>query len=246
MQEPEDLTASRTIHIHLFQAPHEVLLDEDGHVRGLRTERTRLNGDGTVSGTGEYRDWPAQAVYRAVGYAGSPIEGLPFDQSRHVIPNEGGRVIGEDGNPLTGVYATGWIRRGPVGLIGSTKSDAQETISHLVEDAHAGLLHATTDDESQVGHDALLALLEGRQVPYTTWEGWELLDAYERELGQAYGEVEVTGGALKPRERVKVVSREAMTAISRQEQVPCDLIGQPDPSRVPERVAHRLSEGSQG
>ena len=246
MQEPEDLTASRTIHIHLFQAPHEVLLDEDGHVRGLRTERTRLNGGGTVSGTGEYRDWPAQAVYRAVGYAGSPIEGLPFDQARHVIPNEGGRVIGEDGNPLTGVYATGWIRRGPVGLIGSTKSDAQETISHLVEDAHAGLLHATTDDESQVGHDALLALLEGRQVPYTTWEGWELLDAYERELGQAYGEVEVTGGALKPRERVKVVSREAMTAISRQEQVPCDLIGQPDPSRVPERVAHRLSEGSQG
>ena len=114
-----------------------------------------------------------------------------------------------------------------------------------MEDAHAGLLHATTDDESQVGHDALLALLEGRQVPYTTWEGWELLDAYERELGQAYGEVEVTGGALKPRERVKVVSREAMTAISRQEQVPCDLIGQPDPSRVPERVAHRLSEGSQ-
>ena len=72
MQEPEDLTASRRIHIHLFQAPAEVLTDEAGHVRALRTERTRLTGDGTVVGTGEFHDWPVQAVYRAIGYAGSP------------------------------------------------------------------------------------------------------------------------------------------------------------------------------
>lgn len=243
MQEPEDLTASRTIHIHLFQSPDAVLLDDAGHVRALRTERTRLNGDGFVSGTGEYREWPVQAVYRAVGYAGSPIEGLPFDHLRHVLPNEGGRVIGEDGQPLTGVYATGWIRRGPVGLIGSTKSDAQETVSNLVADAQAGLLHADTDDEAQVGHDALLALLESRGVPFTTWEGWELLDAYERELGESFGEVTVTGGDSRPRERVKVVDRHAMTAISRSTEVPADLIGQPDADRVPERVAHRLPDG---
>ncbi|SHE25651.1 FAD-dependent oxidoreductase [Actinomyces glycerinitolerans] len=242
MQEPEELTASRTIHIHLFQAPAAILTDDAGHVRALRTERTRLNGDGTVSGTGEFRDWPVQAVYRAVGYAGSPIEGLPFDADRHVIPNAGGRVLGDDGEPLTGIYATGWIRRGPVGLIGSTKSDAQETITNLVADANAGLLHATTEDESQVGHDALLALLDSRDVPYTTWEGWELLDAYERHLGEEYGEVTVTGGESKPRERVKVVARDAMTAISRSTEVPDDLIGQPDPDRVPERVAHRLRD----
>lgn len=240
MQEPEDLTASRTIHIHLFQSPAEVLLDEGGHVRGLRTERTALNGDGSVSGTGEFTDWPVQAVYRAVGYAGSRIEGLPFDDRRHVLPNEGGRVLGEDGQPITGVYATGWIRRGPIGLIGSTKSDAQETVSNLVADAQAGLLRATTSDEAQVGHDALLALLDSREIPYTTWEGWELLDAYERELGVDFGEVEVTGGDLRTRERVKVVNRDAMTAISRQDEVPEDLIGEPDPDRVPERVADRL------
>ena len=141
MQDPAELTASRTIHVHLFEAPREVLLDDGGHVRALRTERTRLNGDGSVSGTGVLKDWPCQAVYRAVGYAGSPVEGLPFDSARHVVPNEGGRVLGEDGQPLRGVYATGWIRRGPVGLIGSTKSDAQETIGNLVADAHAGVLH---------------------------------------------------------------------------------------------------------
>ena len=102
MQEPEDLTASHRIHIHLFSAPHEVLTDDDGHVVGLRTERTRLTGDGNVTGTGEYRDWPVQAVYRAVGYASSAIEGLPFDAERHVVPNEGGRVLGEDGEPAKG------------------------------------------------------------------------------------------------------------------------------------------------
>ncbi|WP_147680312.1 FAD-dependent oxidoreductase [Actinomyces ruminicola] len=242
MQEPEDLTASRTIHIHLFQAPSAILTDDAGHVRALRTERTRLNGDGTVSGTGEFKEWPVQAVYRAVGYAGSPIEGLPFDADRHVIPNAGGRVLGDDGEPLTGIYATGWIRRGPVGLIGSTKSDAQETITNLVADAQAGLLHANTDDDAQIGHDALLALLESREVPYTTWEGWELLDAYERRLGDEFGEVTVTGGKSKPRERVKVVARDAMTAISRRTEAPADLVGEPEPERVPERVAHRLQD----
>ena len=209
-------------------------------MRGLRVERTRLTGDGNVEGTGEFRDFDVQAVYRAIGYAGSPIEGLPFDAERHVLPNAGGRVLGEGGEPLTGIYATGWIRRGPVGLIGSTKSDAQETISNLVADAQAGLLHATTSDENQVGHDAVMLLLNKRGVPFTTWDGWELLDAYERGLGEDFGEVTVSSGESKPRERVKVVSREAMTAVSRGTEVPADLIGAPDPSRVPERVAHRL------
>jgi len=240
MAEPEDLTASHRIHIHLFSAPHEVLTDEAGHVRALRTERTRLTGDGTVTGTGVYRDWPVQAVYRAVGYASTPVKGLPFDSENHVLPNAGGRVLGEDGEPITGVYATGWVRRGPVGLIGSTKSDAQETITNLVADAQAGLLHADTDDASQVGHDAVTVLLTRRGVPFTTWQGWELLDAYERQLGQDYGEVVVTSGQSKGRERVKVVSREAMTAISRSQEVPEDLIAAPEADRVPDRVAHRL------
>ena len=240
MAEPEDLTASHRIHIHLFSAPHEVLTDEDGHVRALRTERTRLTGDGTVTGTGVYRDWPVQAVYRAVGYASTPVKGLPFDSENHVLPNAGGRVLGEDGEPITGVYATGWVRRGPVGLIGSTKSDAQETITNLVADAQAGLLHADTDAASQVGHDAVTVLLTRRGVPFTTWQGWELLDAYERQLGQDYGEVVVTSGQSKGRERVKVVSREAMTAISRSQEVPEDLIAAPEADRVPDRVAHRL------
>ena len=219
----DEHTASRRIHIHMFHSPAEILADEDGNVRAIRTERTRLLGDGNVEGTGEFIDTPVQAVYRAVGYFSSPIEGVPFDDRRGVIPNDAGRVLGEDGQPIPGLYATGWVKRGPVGLIGSTKSDAQETIANLVEDAEAGVLHAGTD---AVGHDAMIALLEERGIPYTTWQGWELLDAYEQRLGEEYGEVE---GDRGPRERVKVVSRAAMTAISRGEDggAELDLIGTP-------------------
>lgn len=227
--EEDDGSCSRRIHLHLFSQPVEVLGDEDGHVRGLRIERTALNGDGTVSGTGEYREYPCQAVYRAVGYFSSPVDGVPFDPKDGIIPNAEGRVLtapaDQGGEVIPGIYATGWVKRGPVGLIGSTKSDAQQTINHLVEDAKAGKLVAGAAADGQVGHQAIIDLLEAREVKYTTWQGWELLDAYERQLGADYGEVE---GGRGPRERVKVVSRKAMTAISRDEDVPGDLIGTPE------------------
>nr|WP_223875247.1 FAD-dependent oxidoreductase [Nanchangia anserum] len=220
----EEHTASRRIHIHLFASPHEVLADEDGNVRALVTERTELVGDGTVRGTGVYTEWPVQAVYRAVGYFSSPIPGLPFDENAGVIPNDEGRVLGEDGSALPGLYATGWVKRGPVGLIGSTKSDAQQTIAHLVADAEAGRLNAPA---GEAGHDAMVALLDERGIRYTTWQGWELLDAYERKLGEDFGEVE---GGRGPRERVKVISREAMTRVSRGEDggADLDIIGSPE------------------
>lgn len=205
-QDPEDLKASRRIYLHMFEAPNEIVADEHGNVSAVVTERTELVGDGTVRGTGELTTWPAQAVYRAVGYYSSPIDGVPFDTEKGVIPNVEGRVVESPGSEetLPGVYATGWIKRGPVGLIGSTKSDAQETIAHLVQDAQEGRLAASVDQPIE-------SLLEERQVPFTTWQGWEMLDAYERALGEGYGPTE----SGEDRERIKVVSRTAMTDISR-------------------------------
>lgn len=200
LKEPEDLTASRRIHLHFLHQPVEVL-GEGGHVVGLRTERTALTGDGTVRPTGEFVLTPVQAVYRAVGYFSSPIEGVPFDDVRGVVPNSEGRVLDDGHHPIPGLYATGWVKRGPVGLIGSTKSDAQQTIAHLVEDVQAGRL-----GHPARGHDAMVAELEATGVRYTTWQGWELLDGFERALGEAAS-----------RERVKVVERETMTAVSRAE-----------------------------
>lgn len=204
MRDESEFTASRRIHLHLLQSPHEILGED--HVEGVRMERMELAGDGSVKGTGTYIDYPVQAVYRAIGYFSSPVPGVPFDDVRGVVPNEGGRVIAPGGDHIPGLYATGWIKRGPVGLIGSTKSDAQETIGHLVEDAQAGKLHATGPD-SGVGHDKMIELLDARGIRYTTWHGWELLEDYEKALGEPHG-----------RERIKVVERDTMTAISRGEE----------------------------
>ncbi len=198
LKEPEDLTASRRIHLHFLHQPVAVLGEE--RVTGLRTERTTLTGDGTVAGTGQLHDWPVEAVYRAVGYFGSPVPGLPFDEVAGVIPNREGRVVGPDGEQLSGVYTTGWIKRGPVGLIGHTKSDATETIRHLAEDADA-LPRAS---EREPG--AITALLDERGVGHVEWDGWTLLDAYEQALGAPHG-----------RERIKLVPREEMLAVMRRE-----------------------------
>ncbi|MCU1433128.1 MAG: FAD-dependent pyridine nucleotide-disulfide oxidoreductase [Actinotalea sp.] len=198
LKEPEELTASRRIHLHFLHRPAEVLGAE--RVTGLRTERTVLTGDGSVAGTGQMHDWPVEAVYRAVGYFGSPLPGLPFDEAGGVIPNREGRVVSPDGSPLTGLYTTGWIKRGPVGLIGHTKSDASETIRHLVSDAEA-LTPAASPDP-----DAVTELLTERGVGHVEWSGWMLLDAYEQQLGEPHG-----------RQRIKVVPREDMLAVIRGE-----------------------------
>ena len=129
--------ASRRLHLHFYHAPVEVLGSD--RVEGLRFERTVPDGDGGVRGTGELRDIAVQQVYRAVGYYGTPVVDAPFDAQRGVIPNAEGRVVDSSAAPIAGLYATGWIKRGPVGLIGHTKSDAMETIAHLVADARAGL-----------------------------------------------------------------------------------------------------------
>jgi ferredoxin--NADP+ reductase len=191
--------ASRRLHLHFWHAPVAVLGDE--RVEGLRFERTAVREDGVVRGTCELRDIPVQAVYRAVGYYGTPVVDAPFDTARGVIPNVEGRVVAESGAaPVPGLYATGWIKRGPVGLIGHTKSDAMETIAHLVTDAAAGLLAAPVVDGD------VLELLDQREVAYTTWDGWLALDAHERALGAAH---------MHTRERVKVVPREEQVDVSR-------------------------------
>ena len=196
----EPTGASRRLHLHFLHAPVEVY--GDNRVEGMRFERTELAADGGVRGTGEILDYPLQAVYRAVGYLGSALPEVPFDDARGVIPNDGGRVLDDSGEPLPGLYATGWIKRGPVGLIGHTKGDALETITKLVEDAQA-LPEPTVTDA-----DAILALLEERGIRHTTWPGWLALDAHERALGDA-------DGSPVRRERVKVVPRQEQVDISR-------------------------------
>jgi len=177
------------IHLHFLEQPVAVL--GETAVTGLRTERTRLVGDGSVEGTGEITDWDVQAVYRAVGYRSTAIADLPFDDHAAVVPNDGGRVLDLDGERVAGTYVTGWIKRGPVGLIGHTKSDAAETVGHLLAETTATATSRTTAHVD--------AFLVERGIEVTDLDHWQRLDAHEVALDEAEGRL-----------RVKVAGREEM------------------------------------
>lgn len=187
--------ASRRLHLHFFANPVEVLGTDA--VEGFRYERTEPDGAGGVRGTGEFREVAVQAVYRAVGYFGSPLDGIPFDDKRGVIPNREGQVLDDRDEPVHGVYATGWIKRGPVGLIGHTKSDAMETIRHVIN-GQASWWSPGHPEES-----AVTDLLASRGVEYTDLSGWHALDEHELALGAPHG-----------RTRIKVVPRDEMVRVS--------------------------------
>jgi ferredoxin--NADP+ reductase len=181
----------RKLFLHFFESPVEIY--GDGKVEGFRTERTELDGTGNVKGTGVFHEWPVQAVYRCVGYRSTELADLPWDASNHVVPHDAGRVLDINGKPIPGVYVNGWVKRGPVGLIGHTKGDAIETVGSLLADLES---LPTPADPSPEG---IVKLLEDRGLTYTTWAGWEQLDAHEIALGTPH-----------ERARIKVVDREGM------------------------------------
>ena len=180
---------SKRLHLHFFSSPKEIL-GEDGKVTGFKIERTELDGSGGVTGTGETREFSVQAVYRAVGYFGSELTGIPFDAKHGVIRNEAGRVLDDAGQPIPGIYATGWIKRGPIGLIGHTKSDAMETIACVLADKTSWWSPEHSSEE------AIVELLNSKGVAFLGWPEWLKIDATEKALGVA-----------QDRERIKLVDR---------------------------------------
>lgn len=151
-----------------------------------RNELLEHDGRVVARDTGERETLPMNLVVRAVGYHGVPVPGLPFDDSRGTIPHTGGKVIGR-----TNDYVTGWIKRGPSGVIGTNKSDSQDTVENLWEDL-------TGEPQGEVGADyadELAAWLAERQPLVVTDDHWQQIDAHERSTGEPHG-----------RPRVKVVS----------------------------------------
>ena len=173
---PADSPAGRLrLHFLFWQRP--VALVGADRVEQLELERTTLDADGNVIGTGERRPLRADLVLRAIGYRGLALPDVPFDADRGVIPNRAGRVLGPDGTPLPGEYVTGWIKRGPIGVIGTNKSDAAETVAHLLSDL-PGLPRHDTDPLDRLR-------LEG--VRPTSFEDWLAIDRAELALGSATG-----------------------------------------------------------
>jgi ferredoxin--NADP+ reductase len=184
--------AARRVHFRFWTRPTEITGTE--HVEAVAVERTEFDTDGRLRATGESTVIRAAAVFRAIGYAGKELPGLPFDDDYKTVPNEAGRVPGPNG-----IYVAGWIKRGPTGVIGTNKSDANETVRTLLADAD-GLTPPLVPRP-----DAVPAMLDQRGIRYVRWDQWLVLDKHE-----------ITEGARIGRPRLKVCTADEMLAIGRE------------------------------
>jgi ferredoxin--NADP+ reductase len=222
--EPEDTTkrrnvellrdyASRTpqgkshrLELRFLRSPLEILGDgDDGPVTGVRVAMNELvtGDDGRVRAepTGAEEVIECGLVLRSIGYRGVPVAGVPFDERPGLIPNQGGRVVSDDG-VCPGEYVVGWIKRGPSGVIGTNKKDAADTVARIIEDAETGTLGAAERDPD-AGRE-IEAWLQERVPDHVTWAGWEAIDAHESSLGEPAG-----------RPRVKLVRLDDLFRASR-------------------------------
>jgi ferredoxin/flavodoxin---NADP+ reductase len=175
-------SAGRRISLKFLRSPLEMLGEgEHGPVTGIRVSRNRIE-NGRAVPTGEEEVIACGLVFRSIGYRGRPVDDVPFDPSRGLIRNEGGRVCDEEGVPHRGEYAVGWIKRGPSGVIGTNKKDAADTVAKIVADAEAGVLDGDRPDA-----DELATWLAGCAPDAVTWEGWQAIDEHERAAGEPHG-----------------------------------------------------------
>jgi ferredoxin--NADP+ reductase len=176
----EPLGKPRRIVLRFLVSPVEILGSE--RVEGIRFVHNELvEGD-----DGSLRPRPTDVtdeldcglVFRSIGYQGTRIPGVPFDEKTCTIPHEHGRISGR-----TGEYAVGWIKRGPTGIIGTNKRDAQETVDAVLEDLDSGRLPTPADPD----RDSMETLLAERQPDAVSYAGWLAVDRVERERGEPYG-----------------------------------------------------------
>ena len=190
---PADRTAQRRVHLHFYRQPVEIL--GNGKVEALRVERTDPDGYGHVTASGVCTDYPVQAVYRAIGFLGTPLAGVPFDHGRGIVSHRSGAVVDESGLPIAGLFVTGWMKRGAAGLIGAARPDARQTVETMLRqlDSFGG----RRADRSRIEE----VLAAGDLFP-VDWEGWLRIDAAEKDLGVEHG-----------RPRVKIGDREELVRI---------------------------------
>ena len=195
----------RRIVLRFLLSPVEILGDGRGQVTALRLAANDLvaSPDGSLRARPrpgvEPETLAAGLVLRAIGYRGRPLEGVPFDEARGVILNAAGRVIDHDGSRRPGEYAVGWVKRGPTGVIGTNKKDAQETVDAILEDIAEGRL----PEPSAPDGEAVRELLYRRKPDLVTYEGWARIDAHERRSGEPAG-----------RPRVKLTRIEELLAVA--------------------------------
>jgi adrenodoxin-NADP+ reductase len=226
-------TLRKKLHLHYLRSPVRLLPNTDGSL-SLELEHNVLIGEAgkqKAIGTKQMHLLQCDTVFRSIGYKSVPIEGLPFDNDRGIVPNQAGRVLnlplspasgmppaaaranaaggeesagggrggGGGGDFLCGVYVSGWLKRGPSGVIGTNRFDAEETVDCLYKDLKEGKLCSGTLPENV---DSIDHLLHARRVDPFSWKDWKEIERVEEERGKKLG-----------KEREKVTSFSEMAAI---------------------------------
>jgi ferredoxin--NADP+ reductase len=185
----------KRIILRFLLSPVALIGGQDDELLAVELVRNELvaGRDGALRArpTDEKETVPAGLVFRAIGYRGVPLAGVPFDERAATIYNDGGRVLDpETRRPLPGEYVVGWIKRGPSGVIGTNKKDAQETVDAMLADLGASSgdpTGHTRNTPSKPDAAAIEILLRGRQPDLITYAGWEAIDRHEQALGQSSG-----------------------------------------------------------
>jgi ferredoxin--NADP+ reductase len=151
----------KRVHFEFYAAPREILGGD--HVEGIRLERTQVV-DGRAVGTGEFFEIETSLVLPAVGYRSSGMAEIPFD-------DDNGIVFSDDGRVDDGLYAVGWIKRGPTGVIGTNRPDGQLAAKQILEDIPEG---------KKPGRQALEAALGSKGTRIVDYDDWLTLDALEK------------------------------------------------------------------
>jgi ferredoxin--NADP+ reductase len=179
-------TRRRRCYIQFLKSPIELKGEE--RLERVVLMRNRLEGEPSqqvARETGETEELACGILFRSIGYRGIPIAGVPFDGRRGIFPNREGRIV-EGERVIPGLYAAGWIKRGPTGIIGTNREDSVATVKSLLADL------PNLDTGPKPGADGLQALLGSRAVRVVSYSDWQQIDAVEVRRGEAAG---------KPREK---------------------------------------------
>ncbi|HEY2084539.1 MAG TPA: FAD-dependent oxidoreductase [Mycobacterium sp.] len=193
---------NKRIVFRFMVSPAEIV--GDGDVEGLRLVHNSFGPSGSLVSGDPDRDAElieTSLILRSIGHTGMAIEGVPFEAATGTVPNQGGRVLDGQGQPIIGLYVTGWIKRGPRGVIGTNRTCAQETVASLWADFDKGRLARDVNDHSAL--DQLLGQCGAKPID---WHGWCAINSAECKKGK---------DASRP--RVKFVDVATMVAIANSE-----------------------------
>ncbi|KAL4194049.1 hypothetical protein AMTRI_Chr05g66760 [Amborella trichopoda] len=213
-QPSDHVSCERDLHFVFFRRPASFLPCNDANkVCRVRLEKTFLKENGATGrqsavGSGEFEELECGLVFKSIGYKSLPVDGLPFNDQKGIVPNDRGRVLSNAGkepsNFVPGLYVVGWLKRGPTGIIATNLYCAEETVGSITEDLQQGALHPHISLDKP-GRDGLLHILQDKNIRFVSFKDWEKINTKE-----------INDGKLKSKPREKITSWEELQEIATQ------------------------------